>query len=467
MKNYVKDGGKKATRFLKNEASEVRGILGRIKRRDLKGNSGQAIKNSTWQIITTLVSKGGAILFTLIIARILLPELFGLYSLVLSTVIFFSAISDMGLSTSLLRFLSKSLGDKNPSKAKAYYSYLMKIKYRLTIVMILVIISTAYFISNNYYDKPVFLALLIGAVYISLVSLTNHFERALMADNNFKAILRKEIFFQVFRIILLPLTAIILFQYSLSKPVILAFLFLILSIIHLLNLGYIYYNLRKSQGFIREKISELTKKEKAELKTFSIPLATMAISGFFFSFIDVIMLGHYVSEEFIAYYSVALNFAGSAWSILAFASIAAFPIFSKLKGERLRKGFGRTRNLTFLISFFSAVFLFILSKSFILLIYGTEYTPAINLLRIFSILLLIEPITALYNTYYTSIGKTKLIAILLITTTLINITLNYFLITQGLKVGMFEAVLGACYATIISRGLHLVFLGFLRKFENK
>ena len=77
-------------KLIKKEAKEMRGILGRVRRRDFSGNAGQAIKNSTYNLATIVVSKGGSLLFTFILARILMPELFGLYSLALSTILMFT-----------------------------------------------------------------------------------------------------------------------------------------------------------------------------------------------------------------------------------------------------------------------------------------------------------------------------------------------------------------------------------------
>jgi Na+-driven multidrug efflux pump len=77
------------------------------------------------------------------------------------------------------------------------------------------------------------------------------------------------------------------------------------------------------------------------------------------------------------------------------------------------------------------------------------------------------PIISLYLNYYVSQKKTKLVAWLLIGSTLINIILNYVGINYGLRFGEFEAVLGACFATIISRIFYLVGLGVFRRRKGK
>ena len=101
-------------------AGDIKNIFRRIKDRDFEGNTGMAIKNSIYQFSTTLLAKIGAFFFTIIMARLLLPELFGLYSLALSTILFFVTFSDLGIGEALLRFVSKYLGKNKDTKAKSY-----------------------------------------------------------------------------------------------------------------------------------------------------------------------------------------------------------------------------------------------------------------------------------------------------------------------------------------------------------
>lgn len=91
----------------------------------------------------------------------------------------------------------------------------------------------------------------------------------------------------------------------------------------------------------------------------------------------------------------------------------------------------------------------------ILIIYGSEYLQAINILRLLSLLLIILPIISIYTSYFMSKGKPKVIAKLLIFSTIINIFLNYILITSFLKYGDLAAIYGAGIATLISQGIYL------------
>ena len=104
----------------------IKDIFRRIRKRDFSGNTGLVIKNSIYQFSTNLVTKIGSLIFVIILARMLMPELFGLYSLALSTILIFVAFSELGIGQTLIRFVSKEFGkNKNP---KFYVVYLAKLK---------------------------------------------------------------------------------------------------------------------------------------------------------------------------------------------------------------------------------------------------------------------------------------------------------------------------------------------------
>jgi O-antigen/teichoic acid export membrane protein len=175
------------------------------------------------------------------------------------------------------------------------------------------------------------------------------------------------------------------------------------------------------------------------------------------------MLGYFVQAEFIGYYTAALSLIGGISLFLGFTALVLLPIFSRMKGKRLEIALKKSRNLIFMLSI--AIFLFVLlfAPVIISIIYGSEYALAINILRLFSLLLIFLPLIALYQTYYVSQAKPQKIAKLLIISTILNIFLNYILITSLLPYGHLAAVYGAGTATIISQGFYLGGLVLKRK----
>lgn len=456
----------KPKNIIQRGEDEAREIAGRIKRRDFSGNEGQAIKNSSFQLSTTLVAKVGSLFFTIIIARLLLPELFGLYSLALGTIILFAGFSDLGIGTAMLTFVSKALGKGDKRKAKAYFSSLLKLKWLIVALATLALLASAYFIANGYYDKPIFYALLVGGIYIPLNSLAGFFEGTFRSENQFKFSLIKEILFQFLRLSLVPLAIFFLLKQGLETQTLIAGIILVLSFCFFIALIFSYIIYKKKISFSKEKKSGLSFQEKTSLKKFIWPITLTILSGVFFGYIDTIMLGHFVSGEFIGYYVAAFSLVASVAAIISFSSAAIFPILARLKGKQLETGFRKTRSITFLISLAAAIVTFILGKHVILIVYGAEYLTATLILQVFSLFILLGPLIGLYEVYFTSQERTRVLAFLLIITTLINIGLNWAFITYGLRFGMFEALMGAMIATLISRILYLGALGIIKRFRS-
>ena len=446
--------------FLNEEKNDFKEILRRIKNKDFSGNSGQAIKNSVYQFSTSLVSKLGSLIFTIILARLLLPELFGLYSLALSVIIVFAVFSELGIGLTLIKFISSELGRGNEKIASAYLIYFAKIKLFFILVSIIILGIFANLVANTIYQKPIFLALLAGIFYILFIELTGFLESTFQASNNFRKIFHKEILFQVLRIISVSTAVILSLKYSLEQNITLMNIILGLSFTFLFSFFFLLFGLKKKIFASQEKLST---EQKRQIKKFLIFTSVIAVSGIFFSYIDKVMLGYFLEAEFVGYYTAAVSFIGALSPIVGFASVALLPMFTKLKGKQLSLGLKKSARLTIFIS--SIIFLVTLFSSYliILIIYGKEYLPSIDILRLLSPLIFTIPLIALYTSYFLSQNKPQIISKYLIISTLINIILNYILISKLLVYGQIYSVYGAAIATIISQVVYLIGLIISRK----
>jgi O-antigen/teichoic acid export membrane protein len=449
--------------FIQKSEEEFYKIFSRLKKRDFSGNEGQAIKNSTFQLSSTLLAKLGSLVFTIIIARLLMPELFGLYSLALATILLISSLSDFGISTALITFVSKSLEKKNNSKAKAYFKELIKYKFYLVILGSVILILSSYFISHFYYNKPIFLALLAGALYLPIVNLSGFFETAFKSSNDFKIPFFKEILFQIFKLTLIPFGIFLLLKLNLLTEFLVMSIIILLTICYSLSFIFLICFSKKKLNYLNLDSKNLTFSEKKELRFFLYPLIATTLSGVFLGYVDTILLGHFVEEKFIGYYSSAFSLIGAASSILGFIGAAIFPIFARLKGKNLNIAFKKTINLTFLISLFGAIFSLIFANFIIKIAYGYAYESSVILLQIFSILLIIMPICSIYEIYFLSQEKSKALAKLLVFAAILNVILNYVFIIYFLKFGMFYALIGSCIAVISSRLVYLISLKIFKK----
>jgi stage V sporulation protein B len=448
--------------MIKDAKKEICNIVDLIKKRNFKSYTGTAIKNGTYQTATSISSKIGSIIFTIIIARLLLPELFGLYSLALSTIILFASFTDLGISQTLVRYVSRALAKNKKSKAKSYVLHLTRLKFFLTFTAALVLIISAKFISDYYYQKPLFLALLAGSIYIIATSFIGFVEAIFQSSNNFRFPMFKEIFFQVIRLIIVPLAIIFSLSSNVSVKANLFFIVLALAICYLLALVYLLFLAKKKLGFLSADKESISKKKVKEMNKFCLSISAMVLSGVFFGYIDIIMLGRFVSGEFIGYYQAAFGLIGSAAPLIAFSAVL-FPLFSRISGKRLERALKKSVRVVFLLSLVALIFTFIFSPAIIRIIYGQDYLQAVPLLRLFSLLFISLTLISTYSSYLISKAKQGIVIRLLIVSTIINVALNYLLIVWLLNYSPFMAVVGATIATLISRYFYMFALMFFRK----
>ena len=124
---------------LKNELKDMKEVFSRLKNKDFSGNTGQAIKNSSYQLLANVIAKMGSLIFTIVLARIILPERFGLYSLALSTITIFTAFTGMGIGEAVVRFISKSLKNRQWS--------VLAIGLSLAVAQVVILIIQMYFLA--------------------------------------------------------------------------------------------------------------------------------------------------------------------------------------------------------------------------------------------------------------------------------------------------------------------------------
>ena len=160
----------------------------------------ELIKGSFWSFTTTLLAKIGGLILTIILARYLLPDGFGLYSLAFSVAIVFVTFADLGINSATIRYISQEI-TSNGKKVNSFLKYFLKLKIKVALISSISLLVTSYFLSNFLFHKPeLFLLLIFLSFYIFLISIDGFFESLLYIKNRVDLITFKEIIFQVLRI---------------------------------------------------------------------------------------------------------------------------------------------------------------------------------------------------------------------------------------------------------------------------
>ena len=439
----------------------LRESVRRIINRDFKGYFGSAVKNSLYQSYTTFVGKIGGLLFVIILARLLNPELYGLYSLIIATIFIFISLTDFSISSAIVKYLSKTI-EKNSRLAKGYFKYLLKLKILLVSALLLIFIISSKFIADNYYHKPIFFGLLAGSIYMICFSMIPFFEEFFRSLNNFKLVFFKEIFTQLSRFIIVLLIVYLLLDSFSSIESKLALIFLSLSLSYFFSLIFVLFLVKRKAPFLKEKEKKLNKKQVDELKFFILPLSLVTLSQVLFSSVNILILGRYVSAEFIAYYQTADTLIGAIAPFLAF-SVVLFPIFSRLSSKKLEVALEKSITVITFISAILFLIVMIFAPLIINLTFGSAYSQSAIFLRIFSFLLFGSTLTTVYVSYFISLGKTKIVAKWMIAFTIINIILDYVIIILLINYSELLVTLGIAIVAVAIKFLLLAALIFSKR----
>ena len=409
-----------------------------------------AIKNSAYDFLSSSVAKIGSLFFTIILARMLMPELFGLYNLVMSTILLIGSLAVLGVNQTLIKFVSEEIKEKK-GNSREIILYLWKIRLFILGVTLLIILFSAHFISSEIYRKSITIALMGGIFFLAFMNFSSFLESVLYSLNRVDIAFHKEILFQLIRMVLVFFGIFMTMNYS--NDLRLFFIFVLLGVSYLFSDLYMFSFLKR-EPLLKKTKDKLGREKKKKLKNFFFLNSTVLLSGIFFSYIDKIMLGYYVRAEFIGYYSAAFGMV-SSMAILGSFGTALLPIFSRIDKGTLKNALGKSLKFSFLFSLLLLLFTLVISKYLILLAYGKEYYLSVGILNALSIIIILLPASSILLSYFLSMEKQNLVSKLLLITTMINVVLNFALIKYLLPFGDLAAVYGVCAATIISQVCYL------------
>lgn len=405
----------------------------------------EILKNSGWNIFTAFIQRIGGLIFTILLARFLLPDSFGIYNIVLSIGMILVSFHT-GLNDTFLRYLSESLGNKNKRKTQNYFQYISKLKLLLSGIASLVLILLAYPLSFYIFKKEtLFLPLIFSSLYIFSFSIEVFFTQFFFATKKVKRAAFKELISQSLKIaFVLIMFLSIASAYYISGVILSTFLASLIVSAGILLYCYKYYS------YIFKNKTKIIRDDVKRILNFFGYLAIWYAAFAFFNYIDIFMLGILISDSsFVGYYRSAFILISSISGVFVFANIL-IPILTQSKKYSLESAFNKAFRYVMIITIPSSFGLAILGRYFIRAIYGYNYLPASQPLYVLSFLMIVNVICNLLLILFSAREKPQLHLPLLAAVIAIGIILNYFLISIFLKISLIAATIGAAIATLIS-----------------
>lgn len=356
-----------------------------------------------------IVAQGIGFLAIIIISRDLGPEQYGIFSLLLAVFTVATQVSDFGVSTSYVKYVSENL-----SKAKEIFVTVILSK----VVLSLVVISTLYFssglISDFFFESKEYkrlieiiaIAILFHAFFAVIVS---HFQ----AVQNFKIFAYLNIAHNFLKLLSVVIVAFAFSQEKHLEYFILTYAFVVVTLILAISLKN-YRLLRFIKQFDFDYFIQIY---KLGFWVFLSSLAVMVIMR-----LDIMMLQKMSSSLEVGYYSVAMNLAMIFPLITASLVTTLLPKMDDfLKTHTVKEYVQRVLSKTKYVLAILIV-MELLSPFVIKLLFGEQYIESISVFQIllvaFTFGVIINPISLVMY----SINKAYLLTIM----NWIQLPLNYF-----------------------------------------
>lgn len=414
---------------------------------NLKTN--KIIKDINWAFSSLIISSFVHLLLRILLGRELGPDGLGVYTLVFTLYLLSILFSSFGIDSALTRYVP--INKEKVQTVKEYVSSGVLLSFICGLLISFIIYVSSDFISNILFNIPEMAYLLkITAFCVPF----NTLQKIVLGTLNGQRRMKEFAYLDIIQNTLI-LTLSVFFVNTLKLSVFGAVIGFIIpsTIVGIISLGLIR-NLLLIPSHLCSSIFK-------DILWFGFYSMLAMSASRVMAQIDSVMIGHYMDETSVGYYSVAvILIQGIALLPAAVQKITTPEIaryYSKKDFRRISNLVQKTVLNTYLITLIITVLLAILGKHIISIIFTPNFLPAYTPLLILLIGYTIHaPVTSLGGAI-SSMGKVKITFKLHLLCTLINVLLNLILIP---KFGL----IGASTATSISLIIHtLIYMHFTRK----
>ena len=386
-----------------------------------------------WTTISTLGNQGLRLLIKLVLARLLLPEDYGLIGMATVFIGFVDVISELGMGAALIQRKQQKLSSIHFNTA--FWTSLGIAAAGYVIITLIVAPSAAWF-----YEKDILIKL-IPVLAIPIV--TNTFflipKIKLSRELNFKP----QAIAEITSVVIAGIAAVILAWRGFGVWA-LAFNGIITSLTSIL-LYHIFYRWTPSLIFSKEAFQELF--------NFGGYVMLQRIFNYLTSNIDYILIGKLIGSSALGVYTLSFILTDTFRSqIMNMLNKVLFPAYSSIQDnvKKLGQYYLRIVKINGLLLIPIMTFYIVLARPIIVMGFGEEWENAVIPLQILSLGVIIHAISGTVTTVLKSLGHAKLIV-------KVNIINNLLIAVPAIAVGAhFYGINGAAIGILIFKITGLV-----------
>lgn len=384
-----------------------------------------------------LVSAATGALLTVILARLLDPDSYGLFFLGISVLTIGKLISTWGIAKSASRFIAEyKEGDDGQ------IPHILRIAFVYNVVLIS-IVSLAFVVGGEqiavFIGTPELGSMLVyGSLFIVFSTLTVFVTQAFQGFEEIKTASSFKILNKVGRLILVIAFLVAGFEVVGA----LAGYILSFAIVSVTGLIYLYYTKYRSIDS-----TPVETNLRRRIRNYSVPIAFTQSAHIIDHHIDKVLLGFFVGPAAVGFYTIGKQIVKMLQTPMSALGFTLSPTYGaqKAKGndETARRIFETTLSQSLIFYIPATTGLILVAEPTVKLIFGNDYLGAVPVLRILSILIILQSITKLTSHGLDYLGRARARAIVKAVAAISNAFLNILLIPM-------YGVVGAAVATVVT-----------------
>lgn len=394
------------------------------------------------ELVGRLISTAAAAILTIALARLLQPDKYGLLVLALAILTVVKLFSRLGIAKSGARYITQY---KEEDPGQVPHILRISLAYILiTTIATVVLLFLAHDVLARLLSEPDLAPLLLlGVVFLGFSTLYTYARTTLQA---FEQIRYSATVNAVDRVLRLGCTLVLVLLGFGAMGALAGY-----TIAFAISSGLGFYFIYRFCYVNFSPAPVMDPGLRRRIAEYSLPLAVTHTAFLLDRRLDTVIIGHLLDASAAGFYAIGYQVVEFVEVPVSSLGYTLSPTFGAEKAseniERISKVFEEALTYSLLIYVPAAAGLFLTADPMIDLIFGSDYTNASPVVKIFSLYLLLRAVTNLTTNGIDYLGRAKIRAIALTITSLTNIGLTIVLVP-------YLGIIGAAVATVLTYAVY-------------
>ncbi|HBB87658.1 MAG TPA: hypothetical protein DC047_08600 [Blastocatellia bacterium] len=350
----------------------------------------------SWLVSSSLIGELIRFVRSVVLARLLLPEDFGLFGMSLTIVAALNALTMLGLDRTIVANKFDTRDELRAHLDTVWSAGLVR-----SLVITLLVAASAFPISR-FYGQPQLNVIIPILGFVSLIQgLQNIGLVLLRKEISFAKIFWYELATNVGGIALTVALAVVM------RNVWALVIGLLLTTALGTVLSYVFHSYRPRLAFEKVALRRVISLGKFTL--------VIAVASYVTNMADNVMVGRLLGTSALGNYSLAFNIASAPISVLVFSlGTVLFPAYAELNTQhpkRLEQAVTKVFTIASMIMFTLVVPLFLLAGDIVQLLFGGRWTSAGKVLRVLALVIPLRGLSLLMSTVFWGLNRPKQVAV--------------------------------------------------------